>query len=94
MVVRPSKARTRHMTQITVNVRPLRAGGADCGPDFGLQAFIAGRAAERSAVRLAAAFTLAGRGVKVVIHDRSDSAAGELDAGPHTHPVQRRFTIH
>lgn len=83
------------MTQITISVRPLRKGwSVDCGPDFGLQVFIAGSAAERSAVRLAAAFCHAGRWVKILVHDRRGRVAGELDVGPHIHPGQRRFTVH
>ncbi|WP_304277458.1 hypothetical protein [Caulobacter segnis] len=59
-----------------------------------MQVFIAGGAAERTAVRLAAAFNQTGRGVRMVIHDRLGRVAGELILGPYIDPQQRRFAIH
>lgn len=83
------------MSQVTISVRPLRRGwSVDCGPGFAPQVFIAGGAAERTAVRLAAAFTHTGREVRVVIHDRLGRVAGELIVGPYIDPQLRRFSIH
>jgi len=67
----------------TISVKPLPDGWlVEWEPNVCLQVFRSGGAAERSAVRLAAALAKRGRNVSVVIHDRRGAIAGSLDINP------------
>jgi hypothetical protein len=80
----------------TISVKPLPEGWfVECEPDLCVQLFRSGGAAERSAVRLAAAFAKCGRNVRVVIHDRRGLLAGSLDANPCSGDLRRwRVKLH
>lgn len=83
-------------TFITINIRPLRSGWTlECVEFLEPQVFGAGGAAERSAVRLAAALTTLGWWARVVVHDLGGVATASLDMTPDAGgDARRRPTLH
>ena len=85
------------MTQleaVIINVTPLEVGWyVDCEQNL-LQVFQSGGEAERSAVRLAAAFSKVGRPATVIVHDRRGVVAGTLDVAPGYEFSRRWRTLH
>lgn len=69
--------------RMTITVSPAQNGWCvECGADLCHLMFRSGGAAERGAVRLAAAFARCGHDVRVLVRDRSGVLAGALDITP------------
>lgn len=81
---------------MTISVKPMPGGwSVECDKAVSPQIFRGGGAAERSAVRLAAAFAKCGHGVRVVVLDRRGAVAGALDVSPYDAGVLRwRRALH
>jgi hypothetical protein len=83
-----------HSEAVIINVKPLKSGWyVDCGQNL-LQVFQSGGDAERSAVRLAAAFGKIGRRAMVIVHDRRGAVAGTLDVAPWRELSRQWRTLH
>lgn len=69
--------------RMTITVKPVQdVWCVECGEGICHLMFRTGGAAERGAVRLAAAFARCGRDVRVIVRDRFGVLAGSLEVSP------------